>query len=215
MADHRTASCSVLMMPEEHSNNSACSHKQQSLLCTTIFSLHLSAVPVSHSRASVLAVGPRAQIFPCPWNLFILCAVDFTSSIMLCYCCQWTTTAAHCLSSCFFLLSLLSHLLPCSNCWKPNREKQSNVVWTVFWCVYEICKPLSLCLYVSPSLEWLKPKQSEHVNVLWTLQRHCACNSAQHVYYNTSAVQMVFMGTPLTCVEAYLWSSTHRCLTAW
>lgn len=124
MADHRTASCSVLMMPEEHSNDSACSHEQQSLLCTTIVSLHLSAVPVSHSRASVLAVGPHAQIFPCPWNLFILCAVDFTSSIMLCYCCQWTTTAAHCLSSCFFLLSLLSHLLPCSNCWKPNREKQ-------------------------------------------------------------------------------------------
>lgn len=47
-------------------------------------------------------------------------------------------------------------------------------------------------------MEWLKPKQSEHVNVLWTLQRHCAFNSAQHVYYNTSAVQMVFMGTPPT-----------------
>lgn len=121
MADHRTASCSVLMMPEEHSNDSACSHEQQSLLCTTIVSLHLSAVPVSHSRASVLAVGPRAQIFPCPWNLFILCAVDFPSSIMLCYCCQWT--AAHSLSSCFFLLSLLSHLLPCSNCWNTKQRK--------------------------------------------------------------------------------------------
>lgn len=53
MADHRTASCSVLMMPEEHSNNSACSHKQQSLLCITIVSLHLSAVPVSQSCISV------------------------------------------------------------------------------------------------------------------------------------------------------------------
>lgn len=31
---------------------------------------------VSQSWAPVLAVGPHAQIFPCPWNLFILCAVD-------------------------------------------------------------------------------------------------------------------------------------------
>lgn len=68
-------------MPKEHSNNSACSHKQQILLCITIVSLHLwcvgcSSAHVSQSWASVLAVGPHAQIFPCPWNLFILCAVD-------------------------------------------------------------------------------------------------------------------------------------------